>query len=112
MSYFLTYVTSDGGSIPGLFALWTANDAVTGLSLDLMIAAVAIIVWAVAAVVVLAIVVLTFVLAILAQGIAMGDVLKTTYDFGYLVEGDPAEVNVEIENTSSEPIEITNVRTS
>ena len=48
MSYFLAYFGSDGGSLPGLFALWTANDAVTGLSLDLMIAAAALIIWCIA----------------------------------------------------------------
>jgi len=48
MWYFLVYLTSQGGSLPGLFALWTANDAVTGLALDLMIAAGALIVWCVA----------------------------------------------------------------
>ena len=45
MWYFLAYLGSEGGDLPGLFALWTANDAVTGLSLDLMIAATTLIVW-------------------------------------------------------------------
>jgi len=51
----------------------------------------------------------------LAQGISMGQVLKATpdhFDFGTLNEGSPAAVTVEIENTGSEPVEITNVRTS
>jgi len=48
MSYFLAYLTSEGGSLPGMFALWTANNAVTGMSLDLMIAAVTLIIWATA----------------------------------------------------------------
>ena len=46
--YFLAYLGSDGGTLPGMFALWTANDAVTGLSLDLMIAATALIIWSLA----------------------------------------------------------------
>jgi hypothetical protein len=52
---------------------------------------------------------------LLAQGISMGQVLKATpdhFDFGALDEGSPAAVTVEIENTGSEPVEITNVRTS
>jgi len=48
MWYFLAYLGSDGGTLPGMFALWTANDAVTGLSLDLMIAATALIIWSLA----------------------------------------------------------------
>ena len=51
----------------------------------------------------------------LIQGMAFADVLKATpshFDFGTLNEGDPAEVTVEIENTGSAPVEITNVRTS
>ena len=48
MRHFLAYLASNGGSLPGMFALWTANDAVTGLTLDLMISATALIVWATA----------------------------------------------------------------
>lgn len=48
MGYFLAYLTSEGGSLPGMLALWTANDAVTGLSLDLLISGVALIVWCLA----------------------------------------------------------------
>ncbi len=48
MWYWLPYLASDGGSLSGLFALWTANDAVTGMSLDLMIAATALIIWIIA----------------------------------------------------------------
>ncbi len=48
MAHFLAYLTAEGGSLPGMFALWTANDAVTGLALDLMIAATALIVWCLA----------------------------------------------------------------
>ena len=48
MWYFLAYLGSDGGTLPGMFALWTANDAVTGLALDLMIAGTALIVWSLA----------------------------------------------------------------
>lgn len=52
---------------------------------------------------------------ILAQGVALGEGLKATpdhFDFGTLKEGDPAKITVEIENTGTEPVEITNVRTS
>ena len=45
MSHFLAYLGPQGGTLPGLFGLWTANDAVTGLALDRMIAATALIVW-------------------------------------------------------------------
>ncbi len=48
MWHFLAYLSSDGGSLPGMIALWTANDAVTGLALDLMISATALIVWCMA----------------------------------------------------------------
>jgi hypothetical protein len=48
MRHFLAYLTSEGGSLAGMFALWTANHAVTGLALDLMIAATALIVWCLA----------------------------------------------------------------
>ena len=48
MWYFLAYLGSEGGTLPGMFALWTANDAVTGLSIDLMIAATALIIWSLA----------------------------------------------------------------
>lgn len=45
MWHFLAYLGSEGGSLPGMFALWTANDAVTGLALDLLISGTALIVW-------------------------------------------------------------------
>ena len=48
MAHFLAYLGSDGGSLPGMVALWTANDAVTGLALDLLIAGTALVVWCVA----------------------------------------------------------------
>jgi hypothetical protein len=48
MWHFLTYLTGEGGTLPGMVALWTANPAVTGLALDLMIAAAALIVWVLA----------------------------------------------------------------
>jgi hypothetical protein len=48
MWHFLAYLTSEGGTLPGMFALWTANDAVTGLSLDLMISGAALITWCLA----------------------------------------------------------------
>ena len=52
---------------------------------------------------------------LMVQGIALGAALKATpdhFDFGELNEGDPAQITVEIENTSDAPVEITNVRTS
>lgn len=48
MRHFLAYLTSDGGTLAGMVDLWTANHAVTGLALDLMIAATALIVWCLA----------------------------------------------------------------
>ena len=52
---------------------------------------------------------------LLVQGVSAGAVLKATpehYEFGTIDEGTPAAVTVEIENTGSAPVEITNVRTS
>ena len=52
---------------------------------------------------------------LLAQGMSMGEVLKATpdqFNFGSVKEGDPVEIVVEIENTGSAPVEITNVQTS
>ena len=48
MWYFLAYLRGEGGSLPGMIALWTANDAVTGLTLDLLISATALILWSLA----------------------------------------------------------------
>ena len=51
----------------------------------------------------------------LVQGIAIGEDLKATpdhFDFGTIKEGEPAAVTVEIENTGTAPVDITNVRTS
>jgi len=51
----------------------------------------------------------------LSQGISMGGVLKATPDqvnFGTIDEGENAVATIEIENTGTAPIEITNVRTS
>ncbi|MCB1359150.1 MAG: DUF2834 domain-containing protein [Maritimibacter sp.] len=48
MWYFLAYLRGEGGSLPGMIALWTANDAVTGLTLDLLISATALILWCLA----------------------------------------------------------------
>ena len=45
MWHFVAYLTGEVGSLSGMVALWTANHAVTGLALDLMIAAAALIVW-------------------------------------------------------------------
>ena len=48
MWHFLAYLGSDTGSLPGMFALWMANDAVTGLALDLLISGTALIIWSLA----------------------------------------------------------------
>lgn len=48
MWHFVAYLASDGGTLPGMFALWTANDAVTGLALDLLISGTALITWCLA----------------------------------------------------------------
>ena len=51
----------------------------------------------------------------LAHGISMGEVLKATpdqFDFGTLGEGSLAVITVVVENVTSTPVEITNVRTS
>jgi hypothetical protein len=48
MWHFVAYLSGDGGTLPGMVALWTANHAVTGLALDLMISGTALIVWCLA----------------------------------------------------------------
>lgn len=48
MWHFLAYLGSEGGSLPGMVGLWRANDAVTGLALDLLISGAALIVWCLA----------------------------------------------------------------
>jgi len=48
MWHFVAFLASDGGTLPGMFALWTANDAVTGLALDLLISGTALITWCLA----------------------------------------------------------------
>ncbi|MGH1367971.1 MAG: DUF2834 domain-containing protein [Maritimibacter sp.] len=45
MWHFLAYLGGEGGSLPGMIALWTANDAVKGLTLDLLISGTALIIW-------------------------------------------------------------------
>lgn len=45
MMYFVAWFQANGADFAGLLDLWTANDAVTGLGLDLMIAAIALILW-------------------------------------------------------------------
>ncbi len=45
MWYFLSWFGENGFSLSAMVAAWTANDAVTGLSVDLVIAAVALILW-------------------------------------------------------------------
>lgn len=48
MWHFAAYLGGEGGSLPGMIALWTANDAVLGLSLDLLISGTALIIWCLA----------------------------------------------------------------
>lgn len=48
MYFFTTWFFENGFDLSGLFAAWTANDAVTGLSLDLVIAGIALVLWIVA----------------------------------------------------------------
>ena len=48
MWHFAAYLASEGGSLPGMVALWTANEAVTGLALDLLISGTALVVWCLA----------------------------------------------------------------
>lgn len=45
MWHFLAYLGGEGGSLPGMINLWTANDAVMGLTLDLLISGTALIIW-------------------------------------------------------------------
>lgn len=45
MWHFLTYLTSDGASLSGLFAEWTNGPAVTGMAIDLMIAGLTLTIW-------------------------------------------------------------------
>lgn len=45
MLYFYQWFQDNGFDLMGLVAAWTSNDAVTGLSLDLVIAGIALIVW-------------------------------------------------------------------
>ena len=45
MWHFIAYLCGEGGSLPGMINLWTANDAVMGLTLDLLISGTALIIW-------------------------------------------------------------------
>ncbi|EAQ04408.1 hypothetical protein OB2597_09699 [Pseudooceanicola batsensis HTCC2597] len=45
MWHVLSWLTANGFDMQGLFAAWTANDAVTGLSMDLVIAVIALVLW-------------------------------------------------------------------
>lgn len=45
MWHFITYLTSEGATFGGLFAQWTVGPAVTGMAIDLMIAAVTLLIW-------------------------------------------------------------------
>lgn len=48
MWHFMAYLGGAGGSLPGMINLWTANDAVTGLTLDLLISGTVLIIWCIA----------------------------------------------------------------
>jgi Protein of unknown function DUF2834 len=48
MWHFVAYLSGEGGTPPGMIALWTANHAVTGLALDLLITGTALTIWIVA----------------------------------------------------------------
>ena len=48
MVHLLGYLFGEGGSLPGMVALWTANPAVAGLTADLLVSGVALAVWVVA----------------------------------------------------------------
>ncbi|MGR3363072.1 MAG: DUF2834 domain-containing protein [Maritimibacter harenae] len=48
MWHFMTYLTSDGASLSGLFAQWTQGPAVTGMAIDLMIAGATLTIWIIA----------------------------------------------------------------
>lgn len=50
--HFWRWLSTNGFDLRGMFALWSANDAVMGLSLDLVVAAVALCAWIVAEVMV------------------------------------------------------------
>ena len=45
MVFFGRWFAANGFDLAGLFAAWTADDAVTGLSVDLVISAIALILW-------------------------------------------------------------------
>lgn len=48
LRYFYTWFVSEGFSLTGLMAAWKVNAATTGLYWDLLIAAIALTVWAIA----------------------------------------------------------------
>ncbi|MBV7377456.1 DUF2834 domain-containing protein [Maritimibacter dapengensis] len=48
MYHFLTYLLGEGGSFSGMLAEWTDGPAVTGMALDLTIAGVTLVVFAIA----------------------------------------------------------------
>jgi len=48
MAHFYAYLSGDGGSLPGMVDLWTANPAVKGLSVDLLVSGIALLTWIIA----------------------------------------------------------------
>lgn len=48
MGWFVAYLRETGTGLPGLFAAWTANASVIGLTSDLVIAAIALTLWVIA----------------------------------------------------------------
>ncbi|PID36463.1 MAG: K+-transporting ATPase, A chain [Rhodobacterales bacterium] len=45
MSHLLSWLLSDGENLRTMFAAWTANPAVTGLSVDLLVSGAALTIW-------------------------------------------------------------------
>ena len=48
MAHFVAYLAGEGGSLPGLPALWLANHATRGLTADVLVSGAALIVWSLA----------------------------------------------------------------
>ncbi|GKY86220.1 DUF2834 domain-containing protein [Sinisalibacter aestuarii] len=48
MWHIVRYLTGEGGTLPGMVALWLANDATRGLTADLIVTGTALTIWIVA----------------------------------------------------------------
>ncbi|MEJ2034924.1 MAG: DUF2834 domain-containing protein [Maritimibacter sp.] len=48
MAHLLSYLLGEGGSLPGMVGLWIANDATRGLTADLLVSALVVILWVLA----------------------------------------------------------------